>query len=217
MGGTSTDVSHYAGEFERAYETEVAGVRMRAPMMSIHTVAASGGSAITNPTLTVGGNAATRLGFKNYSFDAGFGNNYIASGWWIISFATGTTANFVFSGATGASSRVRVYSLYNLLSTTPVAFTNPALGNGVSSVALNTNVVKDGIVLAGTTFGDPASASGNGSYSGLTNDFRYDAAGYDFFWTGYHLPTAAESPRAISTTRGQMNQGYTSAFALSLR
>jgi 5-oxoprolinase (ATP-hydrolysing) len=44
MGGTSTDVSHYAGEFERQYETDVAGVRMRAPMLSIHTVAAGGGS-----------------------------------------------------------------------------------------------------------------------------------------------------------------------------
>jgi 5-oxoprolinase (ATP-hydrolysing) len=44
MGGTSTDVSHYAGEFERQYETEVAGVRMRAPMLSIHSVAAGGGS-----------------------------------------------------------------------------------------------------------------------------------------------------------------------------
>src|SRR5712691_3775594 len=44
MGGTSTDVSHYAGEFERAFETQVAGVRMRAPMMSIHPVAAGGGS-----------------------------------------------------------------------------------------------------------------------------------------------------------------------------
>ena len=44
MGGTSTDVSHYAGEFERTFETQVAGVRMRAPMMSIHTVAAGGGS-----------------------------------------------------------------------------------------------------------------------------------------------------------------------------
>ena len=44
MGGTSTDVSHYAGEYERAFETLVAGVRMRAPMMSIHTVAAGGGS-----------------------------------------------------------------------------------------------------------------------------------------------------------------------------
>ena len=44
MGGTSTDVCHYDGEFERAFETEVAGVRMRAPMMRIHTVAAGGGS-----------------------------------------------------------------------------------------------------------------------------------------------------------------------------
>ena len=44
MGGTSTDVAHYHGAFERAFETEVAGVRMRAPMMSIHTVAAGGGS-----------------------------------------------------------------------------------------------------------------------------------------------------------------------------
>jgi 5-oxoprolinase (ATP-hydrolysing) len=44
MGGTSTDVSHFASEYERAFETEVAGVRMRAPMMLIHTVAAGGGS-----------------------------------------------------------------------------------------------------------------------------------------------------------------------------
>ena len=44
MGGTSTDVAYYAGEYERAFETEVAGVRMRAPMMNIHTVAAGGGS-----------------------------------------------------------------------------------------------------------------------------------------------------------------------------
>ncbi|MEN0040183.1 MAG: hydantoinase B/oxoprolinase family protein [Pseudomonadota bacterium] len=44
MGGTSTDVSHCDGEYERAFETEVAGVRMRAPMMRIHTVAAGGGS-----------------------------------------------------------------------------------------------------------------------------------------------------------------------------
>ena len=44
MGGTSTDVSHFDGELERSFETEVAGVRMRAPMMSIHTVAAGGGS-----------------------------------------------------------------------------------------------------------------------------------------------------------------------------
>ena len=44
MGGTSTDVSHYDGAFERVFETEVASVRMRAPMMHIHTVAAGGGS-----------------------------------------------------------------------------------------------------------------------------------------------------------------------------
>jgi 5-oxoprolinase (ATP-hydrolysing) len=44
MGGTSTDVSHFDGEYERTFETEVAGVRMRAPMMLIHTVAAGGGS-----------------------------------------------------------------------------------------------------------------------------------------------------------------------------
>ncbi|GAB4369985.1 MAG: hydantoinase B/oxoprolinase family protein [Elainellaceae cyanobacterium] len=44
MGGTSTDVSHYNGTYERTFETEVAGVRLRAPMMSIHTVAAGGGS-----------------------------------------------------------------------------------------------------------------------------------------------------------------------------
>ena len=44
MGGTSTDVAHFDGTYERAFETEVAGVRMRAPMMRIHTVAAGGGS-----------------------------------------------------------------------------------------------------------------------------------------------------------------------------
>jgi 5-oxoprolinase (ATP-hydrolysing) len=44
MGGTSTDVSHFAGTLERSFETEVAGVRMRAPMLDIHTVAAGGGS-----------------------------------------------------------------------------------------------------------------------------------------------------------------------------
>ena len=44
MGGTSTDVTHYSGEYERSFETLVAGVRMRAPMMRIHTVAAGGGS-----------------------------------------------------------------------------------------------------------------------------------------------------------------------------
>ena len=47
MGGTSTDVSHFAGEYERAFETLVAGVRMRAPMMQIHTVAAGGGSILS--------------------------------------------------------------------------------------------------------------------------------------------------------------------------
>jgi 5-oxoprolinase (ATP-hydrolysing) len=44
MGGTSTDVTHWAGEYERAFVTEIAGVRLRAPMMRIHTVAAGGGS-----------------------------------------------------------------------------------------------------------------------------------------------------------------------------
>ncbi|HSM83861.1 MAG TPA: hydantoinase/oxoprolinase family protein, partial [Nodosilinea sp.] len=47
MGGTSTDVSHYRGEYERSFETEVAGVRLRAPMMAIHTVAAGGGSIVS--------------------------------------------------------------------------------------------------------------------------------------------------------------------------
>ncbi|WP_193175487.1 hydantoinase B/oxoprolinase family protein [Oricola nitratireducens] len=46
MGGTSTDVAHYAGSYERAFDTEVAGVRIRAPMMRIHTVAAGGGSVL---------------------------------------------------------------------------------------------------------------------------------------------------------------------------
>jgi 5-oxoprolinase (ATP-hydrolysing) len=47
MGGTSTDVAHCAGTFERTFEAEVAGVRLRAPMMAIHTVAAGGGSILT--------------------------------------------------------------------------------------------------------------------------------------------------------------------------
>ncbi len=47
MGGTSTDVSHYNGELERVFETTVAGIRMRAPMMNIHTVAAGGGSLLS--------------------------------------------------------------------------------------------------------------------------------------------------------------------------
>jgi 5-oxoprolinase (ATP-hydrolysing) len=46
MGGTSTDVSHFAGDFERAFDTEVGGVRVRAPMMSIHSIASGGGSII---------------------------------------------------------------------------------------------------------------------------------------------------------------------------
>ncbi|MGH3681968.1 MAG: hydantoinase/oxoprolinase family protein, partial [Natronosporangium sp.] len=46
MGGTSTDVSHYAGELERVLDTVVAGVRLRAPMLDIHTVAAGGGSVL---------------------------------------------------------------------------------------------------------------------------------------------------------------------------
>jgi len=46
MGGTSTDVTHYDGEYERSFETQVAGVRMRAPMMHVHTVAAGGGSVL---------------------------------------------------------------------------------------------------------------------------------------------------------------------------
>ncbi|MEL7445511.1 MAG: hydantoinase B/oxoprolinase family protein [Pseudomonadota bacterium] len=60
MGGTSTDVSHYAGEFEKAYETEVAGVRMRVPMLNIHTVAAGGGSILTfaDGRMRVGPNSA---------------------------------------------------------------------------------------------------------------------------------------------------------------
>ena len=44
MGGTSTDVSHYAGEYERVFDAQVGRVRLRAPMIDIHTVAAGGGS-----------------------------------------------------------------------------------------------------------------------------------------------------------------------------
>jgi 5-oxoprolinase (ATP-hydrolysing) len=60
MGGTSTDVCHYAGSYERSLETEVAGVRMRSPMMSIHTVAAGGGSILSfeNGRLQVGPESA---------------------------------------------------------------------------------------------------------------------------------------------------------------
>jgi 5-oxoprolinase (ATP-hydrolysing) len=46
MGGTSTDVSHFAGEYERVFTTLIAGVRLRAPMLDIHTVAAGGGSVL---------------------------------------------------------------------------------------------------------------------------------------------------------------------------
>ena len=60
MGGTSTDVSHYAGQLERTYETQVAGVRVRAPMMLVHTVAAGGGSILhfDGSRLTVGPDSA---------------------------------------------------------------------------------------------------------------------------------------------------------------
>ena len=44
MGGTSTDVGHFAGDYERALDVEVAGVRLRTPILRIHTVAAGGGS-----------------------------------------------------------------------------------------------------------------------------------------------------------------------------
>jgi 5-oxoprolinase (ATP-hydrolysing) len=65
MGGTSTDVSHFAGEFEREFETQVAGVRMRAPMMSIHTVAAGGGS-ISIDTRAAGPQSACQPGPASY-------------------------------------------------------------------------------------------------------------------------------------------------------
>ncbi len=60
MGGTSTDVSHYSGAFERDFETEAAGVRLRVPMLSIHTVAAGGGSIlkIENDRFVVGPDSA---------------------------------------------------------------------------------------------------------------------------------------------------------------
>src|ERR1700730_8096909 len=70
MGGTSTDVSHYAGEYERAFETEVAGVRVRAPMMNIHSIAAGGGSIIhfDGARLRVGpGSAGANPGPASYS------------------------------------------------------------------------------------------------------------------------------------------------------
>ena len=69
MGGTSTDVCHYAGEYERSFDTEIAGVRMRAPMMNIHTVAAGGGSILTynNGRMQVGpGSAGANPGPASY-------------------------------------------------------------------------------------------------------------------------------------------------------
>lgn len=72
MGGTSTDVCHYAGEYERSFETEVAGVRMRAPMMRIHTVAAGGGSVLQFD------GARYRVGPESAGADPGpasYGNN----------------------------------------------------------------------------------------------------------------------------------------------
>ena len=69
MGGTSTDVVQYSGRFERAFETEVAGVRMRAPMMLIHTVAAGGGSVLhwDNERFRVGPDSAgANPGPKSY-------------------------------------------------------------------------------------------------------------------------------------------------------
>src|SRR6266704_5929885 len=69
MGGTSTDVSHFDGDYERTFETEVAGVRMRAPMMLIHTVAAGGGSVLhfDGARLRVGpDSAAANPGPKSY-------------------------------------------------------------------------------------------------------------------------------------------------------
>ncbi|MCK9912575.1 hydantoinase/oxoprolinase family protein, partial [Microbacteriaceae bacterium K1510] len=46
MGGTSTDVAHFAGEYERSFETQIAGVRLAVPMLRMHTVAAGGGSIV---------------------------------------------------------------------------------------------------------------------------------------------------------------------------
>ena len=72
MGGTSTDVAHFDGIYERAFETEVAGVRMRAPMMLIHTVAAGGGSILhyDGARLRVGPDSAGALpGPKSYGND----------------------------------------------------------------------------------------------------------------------------------------------------
>jgi 5-oxoprolinase (ATP-hydrolysing) len=63
MGGTSTDISHYAGEYERTYEHAIAGIRLRAPMMLIHSIAAGGGSILhfENQRLSVGPDSAGAL------------------------------------------------------------------------------------------------------------------------------------------------------------
>ncbi|MGF1612383.1 MAG: hydantoinase B/oxoprolinase family protein [Gammaproteobacteria bacterium] len=60
MGGTSTDVAHYAGQFERRFESEVGGIRLRSPMLYIHTVAAGGGSVLhfQNDRFAVGPDSA---------------------------------------------------------------------------------------------------------------------------------------------------------------
>ncbi|NET54948.1 MAG: hydantoinase/oxoprolinase family protein [Symploca sp. SIO2E6] len=44
MGGTSTDVAHFKGEYERQLDSEIAGARMRVPVLAINTIAAGGGS-----------------------------------------------------------------------------------------------------------------------------------------------------------------------------
>ena len=63
MGGTSTDVSHFAGEYERDFDTEIAGIRLRTPIMRIHTVAAGGGSILhyDDQRLRVGPDSAGAL------------------------------------------------------------------------------------------------------------------------------------------------------------
>ena len=78
MGGTSTDVSRFDGEFERVYETVTAGVRIKAPMLSIHTVAAGGGSIckFVSGRLTVGPESAgANPGPLCYDLKDGLGNS----------------------------------------------------------------------------------------------------------------------------------------------
>ena len=59
MGGTSTDVAHFAGEYERSFETQIAGVRIAVPMLRMHTVAAGGGSIICSSTARASASART--------------------------------------------------------------------------------------------------------------------------------------------------------------